>query len=145
MHNTVNTSDVTPNIANVRLLFPAWFIACYNSIRTHDRNKRGRVGDATLLDIWLMYVKQRGRCTQTLVPMTWGDDPQLKPYCVSIDRFDNSKPHDRDNIQLVIRCYNTSKAGRNDGDVPVNVLVQFRDAYRIRPLDTYLLQGSPTS
>lgn len=124
-----------------RKLFPRWFHMTMNTHRQHDRKLRGAAGNMSYDDIWLLFNLQGGRCKQTGIPMYLGESNQFNAYKCSIDRLDNSRPHDWDNIQLVVRTYNTCKAGRLDYNMSEFVLTLMRDGYRVRPLDKYLLNG----
>ena len=109
--------------------------------RSNDRERLGVVGNLTYTDVWEMFVKQGGRCAQTMIPMYVGDNKAYNAFKLSVDRHDNSLPHTVDHVQLVIRAYNTSKAGRDDYNIPETVLRNLRYDYRVRPLDDYLFES----
>ncbi len=68
-----------------------------------DQNRFSRKGTVTKEDVMLLLVKQNNKCyvcDDNVLLSFW------KPYCcyqLSIDRIDNMKPHDRDNV--LISCY----------------------------------------
>jgi hypothetical protein len=71
--------------------------------RLRDIEKNGREGDLTVDDVVELIKRQNGKC------YTCGQIVKLRnyhPYChyqYSVDRLDNSKPHDKNNV--AISCY----------------------------------------
>ena len=69
----------------------------------YDTEKFGRKGDLTLDSILDLLVLQNGRCCISNVPLNL---IQTGEFVMSIDRIDNTKPHDINNIRLVCKEFN---------------------------------------
>lgn len=59
---------------------------------------------------------RHGRCERTGLPFDMRKGANL-PFRASLDRIDNARGYEPDNIQVVVRIYNTAKWGWTDDDV----------------------------
>lgn len=71
--------------------------------RDYDKTKFGRKGDLTLDSVLNLLILQNGRCCISNIPLNL---VQTGEFVMSIDRIDNSKPHDMNNIRLVCKEFN---------------------------------------
>lgn len=87
--------------------------------RTKERNKKKKKEDLlvsdilTLKDIKDQWIKQRGRCAYTGIPMCHASS-QKQPHQGSLDRIDSSKGYVRGNIQFVALSINLAKIDFSD-------------------------------
>lgn len=75
-----------------------------------ERNARRRGIDVeiTINDIWELYLKQRGICALSGLPIGFGERSK-HPSTASLDRIDSSKGYTKDNIQWVHKRINFMK------------------------------------
>lgn len=79
---------------------------------TGGRRKRKHLWNREELDVDFLnqlYVKQSGRCAITGYELTAQRGQGFIPTNITIDRIDNSRGYDRDNVQLVCRKANEMK------------------------------------
>lgn len=60
-------------------------------------------------DLLIIYDKQKGKCLYTGIQMTYKNGSGYNPNNISIDRINNNKGYDKDNIQLVCAWANLAK------------------------------------
>ena len=86
---------------------------CYSPFRNllHKIRNRKYKNNLTIEELKLMWDKQCGKCAitglQMILPETTAST-NVGPKCVSIDRIDNTKGYDLNNVQLV--CYSANLA-----------------------------------
>ena len=83
---------------------PKGFILC--NITGHliyDEKTFSRKGNITLDSILNLLIIQKGRCCISNIPLKL---VQTEEFVISIDRIDNKKPHDIDNVRLVCKEFN---------------------------------------
>jgi hypothetical protein len=76
------------------------------NIRSHYRTDQqcfGRKGTITFESILDLILRQNGRCAVSGVPLQL---KQTNEFAISIDRIDNTKPHDIENVRLVCKEFN---------------------------------------
>jgi len=76
------------------------------NIRAHyrsDEQSFGRRGTITFESILDLILSQGGRCAVSGAPF---ELKQTNEFAISIDRIDNTKPHDIENVRLVCREFN---------------------------------------
>lgn len=77
--------------------------------------KRGLEWNITPEDIEALWIKQGGRCLQTGVQLSCGNNKHNHTW--SLDRIDNNKGYTPDNVQLVSKFYNMVKLSRTDDEM----------------------------
>ena len=71
--------------------------------RDYDKKQFGRKGDITLDTILDLLILQKGRCCISNIPLNL---IQTGQFTMSIDRIDNTKPHDMNNVRLMCKEFN---------------------------------------
>lgn len=74
---------------------------------------------ATVEQLMEMFHAQRGKCAITGLTMTWGyaDDGLHSPTAVSMDRIDNDRGYELDNIRLICRAINMFRGRMHDDEM----------------------------
>lgn len=78
------------------------------------RNRRQFLTTEDLLDIWN---KQKGLCALSGFPMTYIFGEGRQHTNISIDRIDNTKSYEKDNIRLVCTIVNTMRNTLDDSEL----------------------------
>jgi hypothetical protein len=88
----------------------------FNSVK-YSARARGITFDIGRSDIGTLIKNQKWNCARTGIPfdLTMGDG--IKPFGPSVDRIDNARGYERDNIQVVCNVYNFAKSRFSDDDV----------------------------
>lgn len=80
----------------------AWFNSFYKSAIS-----RGYDWSLTIDDLAAMYEQQQGRCVLTAWPIAWSE--RGWDHTASIDRIDNTKSYELENVQLVHKSVNMAR------------------------------------
>lgn len=70
----------------------------------------------TIHDLLAIWKKQEGRCALTGLTLTWNKGG-IRPTSVSIDRIDNNRGYEIDNIRLVCFAVNVFRGRMNDEEL----------------------------
>ena len=88
---------------NYRKHMKGFIITNINGHYTSDKKEFGRKGTITFEYILDLIVEQNGKCIVSGVPLVL---KQTNEFAISIDRIDNTKPHDIGNVRLVCKEFN---------------------------------------
>lgn len=101
---------IAPNCEQ-RLYFGRWVTTAKSRA-----SKKGQKFDLTEPYLTSMYREQRGRCAVSQLEME--TDPVKigvrKPFSASVDRIDNSKGYEKDNVRLVCLIVNIARSDFGD-------------------------------
>lgn len=77
----------------------------------HRSAQSSKPGNLTVEDVEAIYKGQKGVCAYTGQPLdlSLAVTGSRNPYAPSVERLDNSRPHDRDNVVLVLMCLNLAR------------------------------------
>ncbi|HLD91446.1 MAG TPA: hypothetical protein VI911_10640 [Patescibacteria group bacterium] len=79
-------------------------------IRSRSKYRRNEICDVKYEFLSKLFKEQKGKCIITKIPFQISPNAkEMSPWAISIDRKDNSKGYQKDNIQLVCMMYNFCK------------------------------------
>lgn len=118
------------------------------SYTTTDLKKRGGAGDLTLERVWELLLKQNFRCYNCGHRVLLFGYGKNCCYQFSVDRIDNSRPHDCDNV--LISCYYCNCVHVQRYELKFKICTSCTDATHRQPhfdipnrLDTLRAMGYP--
>lgn len=81
--------------------------------------RRPTVDPVTVEQLMEIWNQQNGLCALTKIPMTWTPTGTgaFTPTSVSIDRVDNSRAYEADNVRLVCMAVNSFRMGMSDDEM----------------------------
>lgn len=86
----------------------------------NNARKRRPAGErsATVDELLAMYHRQRGRCALTGIAMTWAGGQKMPlPTSISIDRIDNARGYELDNLRLICHAINAFRGRMSDAEM----------------------------
>lgn len=78
----------------------------FSTIRKNAKNRKLDF-EIDVKDVWILYLKQNGKCSLTGENIHFGNETELKT--ASLDRIDSNKGYTKDNIQWVHKIVNFMK------------------------------------
>jgi hypothetical protein len=81
--------------------------------------KKGRAFDLTVPYLRRLYLKQKGRCALSQLPLTWPltvEDTRQENFALSLDRVDSRRGYVRGNVQWVHKRINWMKGNMTQSD-----------------------------
>jgi hypothetical protein len=90
-------------LQNYRKTMKGFILGNINGHYDHDKDVFGRKGTITFESILDLILQQNGKCAISGVPL---ELKQTNEFAISIDRIDNTKPHDIENVRLVCKEFN---------------------------------------
>lgn len=73
-----------------------------NFSKIHAKRRRNRTYTLTFDDLLSIYIKQKGRCAYTNIPLAFTGF-----YQMSLDRINTNKGYEQGNVSLIIQSLNT--------------------------------------
>jgi hypothetical protein len=90
-------------LQNYRKTMKGFILGNIHGHYDNDKDVFGRKGTITFESILDLILQQNGRCAVSGVPLKL---KQTNEFAISIDRIDNTKPHDIENVRLVCKEFN---------------------------------------